>query len=144
MSSSLPEGYTVRPLRPQDAEAASAVVFDHGPYERWRERRLSAPDFDPSLWFLARDGDELAAVARCDRSRFGAGWVGALGVRKPWRRRRIGLALLRHVLAEFQRRGGTRVALGVDAQNPTGATRLYEQAGMHVAYEAAGYGKELR
>ena len=37
----------------------------------------------------------------------------------------------------------SRVALGVDAENPTGATLLYERAGMHVAYEAVTYGKEL-
>jgi hypothetical protein len=35
------------------------------------------------------------------------------------------------------------VGLGVDAQNPSGATRLYERAGMHVAYEAAAFEKEL-
>ena len=33
---------------------------------------------------------------------------------------------------EFFRRGERTVALGVDAQNPTGATRLYERVGMRV------------
>jgi mycothiol synthase len=148
-----PDGVRVGTFRPEDARVVYDTLnetfkeewnFVPEPYERWRERRLTAPDFDPTLWFLARDGDELVAVARCDRSRFGAGWVGALGVRKPWRRRGLGLALLRHLFADFYRRGETRVALGVDAQNSTGATRLYERAGMHVAYEASGYAKELR
>jgi hypothetical protein len=35
------------------------------------------------------------------------------------------------------------VGLGVDARNPTGATRLYERAGMHVTYEAIAFKKEL-
>jgi mycothiol synthase len=41
------------------------------------------------------------------------------------------------------RRGVRSVGLGVDAQNPTGATRLYERAGMHVVFEAIVYEKEL-
>jgi len=34
------------------------------------------------------------------------------------------------VFAEFARRGCTRVSLGVDAENTTGAVALYERAGM--------------
>jgi GNAT superfamily N-acetyltransferase len=107
-------------------------------------------------WLLARgeeragelglskaQGDEIAGVLRGEPNRFGTGWVGALGVREGWRKRGIGLALLRHAFAEFHRRGETRIALGVDAQNPTGATRLYERAGMRVAYEAIAFEKEL-
>ena len=95
------------------------------------------------LWFIVRDGDEMAAVARCEPDRSGAGFVGAIGVRKRWRRRGVGLALLLHIFGEFYRRGQPRIALGVDAENPTGATQLYERAGMHVAYEAVTYGKDL-
>jgi hypothetical protein len=32
----------------------------------------------------------------------------------------------------------------VDASNPTGATRLYEKVGMHIAVEDVLYEKELR
>ena len=113
------------------------------PFEQWAKRRMNVRDFDPTLWFIVREGNEIAAVLRCDAARGGAGWIGALGVRRPWRRRGLGLALLRHAFAEFYRRGQPRVGLGVDAQNPTGATRLYERAGMHVAYEAAAFKKEL-
>ena len=38
----------------------------------------------------------------------------------------------------------TRIGLGVDASNPTGATRLYEKVGMKVAVEDVIYEKELR
>ena len=62
-------------------------------FEEWREMRLvKDPDFDPTLWFLVRDGDEIAAVMRNEPDRSGAGFVGALGVRKPWRKRGIALA----------------------------------------------------
>ena len=67
-----------------------------------------------------------------------------LGVRPAWRRRGIGEALLRHAFAEFFRLGERTVALQVDAQSPTGATRLYERAGMRVLYEVVVWEKELR
>jgi GNAT superfamily N-acetyltransferase len=73
----------------------------------------------------------------------GAAWFGALGVLKPWRRRGIGSAVLRHAFAEFHRRGESHVGLGVEAQNPTAAKRLYEQAGMRVIKEDVVYEKEL-
>jgi ribosomal protein S18 acetylase RimI-like enzyme len=71
------------------------------------------------------------------------GWIGAIGVREHWRRRGLGLALLRHGFAELYRRGEHVIGLGVDAENPTGATRLYERAGMRVAWSAALYEKRL-
>lgn len=112
-------------------------------YEEWKRLRLDAPEADISLWFVARDGDEIAATARCDAARWGGGWVGAIGVRPQWRRRGLGLALLQHAFAEFHRRGERTVRLGVDTQNPTGATRLYERAGMRVESEEIMFERKL-
>jgi len=114
------------------------------PFEEWWGEKRGAPDYDPTLWFVVRDGEELAAVARNDPNRNGGGWIGALGVRRPWRGRGLGKALLLHSFGEFHRRGVTRVGLGVDAENPTGATKLYETVGMHVDLEQVVYEKELR
>ena len=99
--------------------------------------------FDPSLWFLAEEAEEPAGAILC-RQDLGVGWVDSLGVRPAWRRRGLGLALLRHAFGEFHRRGWPGAALGVDAANETGATRLYEGAGMRVARQYAIYQKELR
>lgn len=52
--------------------------------------------------------------------------------------------LLRASFRELHARGERRVALGVDVQNPTGATRLYERVGMRVFWEAAVYEQVLR
>jgi GNAT superfamily N-acetyltransferase len=103
-------------------------------FEDWWKRQRARANFDPSLWFVIRDGDQIAAVTR-NEMRTGAGYVGALGVRRPWRGRGYGRALLLQSFREFQRRGSTRVTLGVDAANPTGATQLYESVGMHVEQE---------
>jgi mycothiol synthase len=135
-----------------DAEAVHAAIqeamhddwmFSPTTFEEWQRIRLESPDFDPTLWFVAREGNEVAGVIRGDPKRWGVGWVGMLGVRRPWRRRGLGLALLRRSFAEFHERGERRVGLGVDAANPSGATRLYERAGMHVEAEHFTWEKEF-
>lgn len=147
-----PEGLQLSVLDPGEARAFHAALeeafedeWDHEPesFDDWRRRRLEAPNVNRTLWFEVKDGTEIAATAVCDPERFGMGWVGAIGVRKPWRRRGVGLALLGHCFGELYGRGQRVIGLGVDAENPTGATRLYERAGMHVAWSAALFEKAL-
>lgn len=115
--------------------------------ELFRNTIESDQEFDPSIWYLAMDGDKIAGVALCN-PRLGpdreTGVVDILGVQRPWRKRGIGLALLQHTFTEFLERGYKRVGLGVDTQNLSGATRLYKKAGMEVAREFVVYEKELR
>jgi mycothiol synthase len=148
----LPPGLEIETLRIEDARAWHAAAnetfedewgFTSTPFDDWWQMRSTAEGFDPTLWFLVRDGDELAAFARCDAGRRGGGFVGMLGVREPWRRQGLGLALLRHAFREFRRRGLNRASLGVDTQNPMGATRLYERAGMEVEIEYVTFEREL-
>jgi GNAT superfamily N-acetyltransferase len=113
------------------------------PFEEWWERHGANPNLDLSLWFLIRDGDEIAAVARNEANRNGGGYVGALGVRRPWRGKGYAKALLLHAFREFYDRGLRRVTLGVDAENPTGATHLYERVGMHVEQEQVVFEKSF-
>jgi mycothiol synthase len=113
----------------------------------WRHRIENDPNYDPSVWFLALDGAEIAGMSIClprMTSDPDMGYVEILGVRRPWRRQGIALALLHHSFGEFYRRGRARVALHVDAQSLTGATRLYEKAGMHADREHEEFTRELR
>ena len=148
-----PRGVEVRTLR----EGQDRLVFDamheafaehwgfvEHPYDDWRASMVERETFDPSLWFLAWAGDELAGASLCRARDDGVGWVNLLGVRRPWRRLGLGLALLLHSLNEFRRRGLSRAGLDVDSENVTGATRLYERAGMHVSRYADAYQKILR
>ncbi len=141
-----PDGLAVRTLVPGEDEGrvfdADMEAFeDHWefvrePFADWRTRMLEHPTYDPELWFLVEDGDELAGICLCGPHAAGDpefGWVIVLAVRRSWRRRGLGLALLRHAFGELRRRGMTRAGLDVDAENLTGAVRLYERAGMHVA-----------
>ena len=154
-----PVGIELRPFRleqnRQVFEAHEEAFRDHwghtpGTFERWQHHLTSREDFDPSLWFIAWDsssepgrGGQIAGYALC-RLRMGIGWVGTLGVRRAWRKQGLGLSLLCHSFGEFSRRGQPVIGLGVDAANPTGATRLYQKAGMHIANEYVMYEKEFR
>jgi mycothiol synthase len=112
------------------------------PFERF-VKETQKETFDPSLWFLATDGDEIAGLTLCKRLA-GEGWVDVVGVRRPWRNRGLGLALLRHAFTEYHRRGTHRVSLSVDAESITGAPRLYGRAGMRVRESYIIHLKELR
>jgi mycothiol synthase len=158
-----PEGITLRTADlERDAHAIHAAendaFSDHygflaSSFEDWWHFRVRFFVPEPDLWFLAMDGDEIVGMALCSSQRIGQpdlGWVSTLGVRRPWRRRGLGLAILRHAFHELQQRGKPRAGLGVDAQSLTGATRLYERAGMRVVREAREYellirdGRDLR
>jgi ribosomal protein S18 acetylase RimI-like enzyme len=148
-----PEGIELRPFDLEGHDyllyrAHQEAFLDHWgfvprPYEFWQHHMTKNENFDASLWFVAWDGDEIAGYALC-RYRLGNSWVGTLGVRRPWRKHGLGLALLGHAFGEFYRRGTPCIMLGVDSANPNGATRLYQKAGMHVAAEYVLYEKELR
>jgi mycothiol synthase len=117
------------------AVLADAFLGDFGdhpqPLDQWAEEQARSPSYDPTLWLLAREGGRpvgaLTASAGDD-----AGWVDLLGVVAPDRGRGIGGALLRHAFATFFERGLRQVRLNVDTENPTGATGVYERAGMRV------------
>jgi mycothiol synthase len=102
---------------------------------------------DPSLWFLAMDGEKAVGLALCaswDLENRDRGHVNSLGVLCQYRKRGIGLALLHCAFGEYYRRGKSGVSLGVDAENLTGALNLYKRAGMHIHRQSDLYEKELR
>jgi len=147
-----PAGLEPRPFDRNQAEAfhdatedAFAEEWGHAreTFDQWRTRRLDDPGVSLDLWLAVFDQDEIAATLICDEHRYEMGWIASVGVRKPWRRRGLGLALIHHAFTEFWTRGQRTIGLGVDAQNPTGATRLYERAGMHQVFDAVVYEKQL-
>lgn len=147
-----PAGITMRPFIPgEDNRATHAAVEDAfrdlwgrppGTFERFAAL-ISAPGFDPDLWLLAFDGDEIAATGLA-RAVSEEGWIDVIGVRRPWRRQGLGLALLYDLFAALRERGMRTAALSVDAESQTGAPRLYGRAGMTVRTSYLRYRKELR
>ncbi len=156
-----PEGITVRPYDPETELETVYRTFvdsfkDHygfivPPFEKgladFKHNLVDEPGHDPRLWFIAFDGDEMAGISICRREDAEdpeAGWVSELGVRRAWRKRGLGYALLKHSFAAFYAEGRKRVGLGVDANSLTGALRLYERAGMRVQRQFKMYEKEMR
>ena len=158
----LPAGFTLVNIQSNEADLRRALqaqqeaFLDHygvieEPFEDYFKREsvhiLGDAANDLSASYMALDGDQVAAVCINQTSIAGytdSAWVGTLSVRRPWRKLGLGLALLRMTFRDMQQRGKSLVGLYVDAQNLTGALRLYEKAGMYVQYESCYYEKVLR
>jgi mycothiol synthase len=140
----LPSGIELRDYEPAATDALRTALneafaedpfFDEATPSNFREFYLGARGFDPALWPLAWDRRELAGFVLGLSERAGQtdlGWIESLGVRPSWRRQGLGEALLRTAIARLHDRGLRKVGLGVDAENVTGALRLYERVGMRV------------
>jgi mycothiol synthase len=115
-------------------------------FEEW----LGDPDFDPSLFVIAWDGDEIAGAVinvidqnenqMLNRRR---GLLASVFVRRPWRRRGLARALVMRSLAVLRDRGMTSAGLGVDADNANEALRLYTESGFEVEFRSAAYRKPM-
>ena len=129
-----------------DEEAAKDKGY-HDPlsYEAWAKRmKLDKESFDPSLWFLAYEGSDMAGAAlNLFAKESGTGWVDHLGVRPAWRRRGIGKALLVHTIREFYLRSIHTIKLSVDSKSLTNAPHLYESVGMQTVQQYHIYRKEI-
>jgi ribosomal protein S18 acetylase RimI-like enzyme len=130
-------------------QAAFASVYDYDiSYEEWSREVFAPEQMEPALWTLAADGNTLAGaiISREDADDDGSlGWLEDVGVLPSWRKRGLGLAMLLHSFGVFYARGVTRCGLSVDAQNASGAVRLYERAGMApTGRQEVRYEKSLR
>jgi mycothiol synthase len=145
-------GYEVRAYRPgEDDERLHAMhqeafsehwEFTPEPLAAWLRWRNRRGDYDPALWRLAVRGDEIVGAALAfGEGRFG--WILDLAVSPRHRRRGLGMTLLQSAFRALVQRGQTRIGLEVDSDNETGATRVYERAGMHVSRRYAAYEKVL-
>lgn len=136
--------------------ASEEIFRDHWDYvtpneeemlQQWHHEVEQDQCFDPSLWFLLMDGNEIAGLALCEPT-FGEfqdmGYISTMGIRRAWRRKGLALKLLHYVFREFHRRGNKRVGLSVDGGNFTGAADLYKKGGMKIVRTLTTFEKELR
>lgn len=130
-----PAGYRLAPFATADLPLLhDLLTLGYGlggshvpPFEDWRAALLADSDFDPALVFVVRGtGDAVAAICLCWSSAF----IKDLVVHPSARRQGLGEALLRQAFTAFAARGADAVDLKVELDNPTGARRLYERAGM--------------
>jgi mycothiol synthase len=152
----LPAGLEIRPVRPADHRAiwdADVEAFrDHwGRAERTEmdfERWFASPELDTERWQVAWDGDEVAGSVMTfvyptenEVLGFARGWLEHISVRRPWRRRGLASALIARSLHDLRERGLSEAALGVDAENTSGALRVYEAIGFRRVRTDVGYRK---
>lgn len=151
---SLPEGLDLRPIDRSMAKQvwdADVEAFqDHwGGFDSsdaHLQRWLDDKNTDLSIWVIAFDGDEVAGgvLNSIDPEQNAAlglqrGWLSSVFTRRPWRRRGLATALIGESLRVLRARGMTSAALGVDADNPSGALGLYESLGFAVDARATAW-----
>lgn len=96
------------------------------PFGIWWPSLRDDSEYDPALCFIAaNERGEVVGVAQCWTSAF----VKDLAVALSMRRRGLGAALLCHAFSVFRERGVPHIDLKVDADNPSGALRLYRSLG---------------
>jgi mycothiol synthase len=139
-----------RPGRDRDLHAAHIEAFaDH-----WGSQARTYPDwisltarneiFLPDLSRIAFDGEEIAGYVLTYRDPDpDRGYIGQVGVRRPWRRRGLAAAMLSQVLRACAGAGRSTATLAVDAANPTGAVAVYERVGFTVTARGVTYATDL-
>lgn len=154
----LPEGLEIRPVQPEHLAIIRQASLDafRGSWgfsedtEPTIEQMKEDPNFDPSLWKIAWDGDQVAGKVLSfinqrenqdyHRKR---GYTEDISVGSHWRRRGLAKALIAESLKELKRRGMEEAALGVDSQNETGALQLYESMGYQRVKRVSIYRKPM-
>ncbi len=142
-----PSGLVARPVAEADHhrifDAEEEAFRDHWGSRAWTEadfqRTFTGPDVDTSLWRVMWDGDEVAGVTESfiyatENAALGVqhGWLERISTRRPWRGRGVARAMIVSAMVALRDRGMTHAALGVDADNPSGAFGVYESLGFRV------------
>ena len=144
-----PTGVESREYRSGDEAAFHDVIdeafeeewgYEAQTLDEWTAEFVRRATFEPRFWLLAAAGREpVGALMGYPLGK--GGWVRALGVRRAWRRRGLGRALLLQSFRSFWAAGRTHVALAVDSENPTGAPRVYRGVGMRETHRIDRYDK---
>jgi ribosomal protein S18 acetylase RimI-like enzyme len=153
-----PNGVEVRAVEPEHMrliwKASNEAFRDHWGYipDPWEEYEqvIHDPDFDPSLWRVAWQGDQIAGMVlsfinKDENEMFGRkrGYTENICVRRQWRHQGLAKALIAQSLSTLKQRGMTEAGLGVDAENISGALHLYEFMGYQVVKKSSVYRKEM-
>jgi mycothiol synthase len=155
-----PEGFTLRHLKGEEEAEAWVACFNQSFIDHYNHHAMQVEErkhwmheehyrAESDLIATAPDGT-FAAVCWCsvnpdENARNGRdeGWIAILGTRRGYRRIGLGRAMLLAGLHRLKAEGMVTAMLGVDADSPTGATRLYESAGFKVLRTSVSYKKGL-
>ena len=159
LNAPMPDGLEVRPVEENHIrtifDASLAAFRDHWGYreETWEEFQgwIKDPTFKPEIWKIAWDGDQVAGIVmnyvneneneEYQRKR---GYTENISVGRPWRKRGLAKSLIAQSMQMFKEMGFSETALGVDAENTSGALNLYKGLGYQVTKKATTYRKEMK
>jgi GNAT superfamily N-acetyltransferase len=154
----MPAGLEVRPVKPEDVrpifDASNEAFRDHWGIRDMSEEEFKmqqeSPEFQPELWKVAWDGDQMASVIHnyidhkenkeYQRKR---GYTEGICTRRPWRKLGLARSLLVQSMKMFKEMGMTETALSVDSENLSGALRLYEGVGYRKVMQQILYRKAM-
>ena len=141
----LPDGIIIKPALPSqfrqvwdaDVEAFKDhwgyIIPEEEEYQLWLKDKNY---FQPQLWQIAWDGDQIAGmvwnyinIQENEEKNRNRGYTEAISVRRPWRGRGIAKALICRSMQMMKLLNMDEVALGVDSENPSHATKLYTDLG---------------
>jgi len=154
----LPAGIIVRKAEPAHYEKIrmawneackdmrGQLPIDDENFKGWSE----FPTFDPTLWQIAWHNDQVVGTVfgminarENEMNGRRRGMTELISVARSWRGKGIAKALMARCMVELKARGMTEAGLGVDAENPSGALKLYEKMGFKVVKKATFYRKPL-
>lgn len=156
-----PEGFVLRQFPGEQHSAAWVEMFNQSFIDHWNHHDLTVEQFkhdlvkpsyrkDLDLIAVAADGT-FAAFCYCeinpeenDRTGRNEGWICTLGTRRGFRKIGLGRAMLLAGLQRLKAAGVETAILGVDAENPSGALRLYESTGFHKIRNSISYVRDVR
>jgi mycothiol synthase len=154
----LPDGLETRPAKPEHYRqiwnANQEAFQDHWGYRQPTEEDYKAwqesSDFQPDLWQIAWDGDQVVGMilnfinhGENEEYHRLRGYTEAIAVRRAWRRRGLARALLARSLKMHRDIGMTEAALGVDSESLSGANMLYESMGFQPVKIMTSYRKPI-
>lgn len=154
----LPEGIEVRTAKPEHYRAIinawneackdmrGQIPISDEAFKGFQE----SPIFNPSLWQIAWHKNEVVGTVlnfiderENSENKRKRGHVEAISVQRPWRGRGIAKALIARSLNLLKDKGMAEAALGVDAENPSGALGLYQAMGFQIEKRVAFYRKRM-
>jgi ribosomal protein S18 acetylase RimI-like enzyme len=120
-----------------------AARWEHDLHGHGTRLDLSAAALDEASGAIVALVENAAFPEDDERTGRREAWIGTIGTARAWRRRGVASALVAWSLAAFADAGFTHAALGVDADNPTGAARLYRALGFEPMRRSVTYQIEV-
>ncbi|WP_446367462.1 GNAT family N-acetyltransferase [Coleofasciculus chthonoplastes] len=150
----LPDGFTLRPIQGEPDAQTWVELFNDTFIDHWNyhpetvdafNHKLKNPEFRPDLSVVAIAPDGTwAGFCDCYIPKDGnQGWINPVGTRRGYRKQGVARSMLQAVMQQLKVEGMETAMLYVDAENPSGARRLYESVGFQTTHTQIAYVKDM-